>query len=549
MSAARALRQLEALRLEFGAGAAARKLTVLALLAPLRFSRADQLLRYHEALCFMAAYPDNPRLLGAVRRALAEFPRRTDLARLKDALASSGIAGTPTHYNFFWMMSRWLAGRFPHRLVLDWEVKESAPRLAAALPVLLPWLKAEAVKRSSLDLRVLIERLRGGQTDAAFLLRAIAALPGDDFTREHFHDAIDSAYTLGAAPGFPSRTLARHTNAPLVFRKSAPPAGRPDLPRELQKAPHGVRPVQGAEARAVLDLAREAMLTRARDLAAFSWGDERDVTMVDDGDGLAFALIGSIPERRLPLPAVHGWIILRNRVPVGYVQTDTLLGGSELSFNIFSTFRGAEAGYLFARVMAVARHVLGARSFSLEPYQLGEGNDEGIASGAWWFYYKFGFRPIAEGPQRVLAAELARMRRRPEHRSGEATLRSLAAGHMVLEPEPGVRAWLPLMPALGLSPALAIDAAAAGRALLLLEARGEGRWPQAERMAVERLAPVICAMPQIARWRPAEKQGALAVLRAKGGRREIDFVRGLDAHPKLSDALKRLLVRAAKAKA
>lgn len=60
--------------------------------------------------------------------------------------------------------------------MLDWEGAESAPRLAVALLVLLSRLQAEAVKRSSLDLRVLICRLRGDQTDAAFLRRAIAAL-------------------------------------------------------------------------------------------------------------------------------------------------------------------------------------------------------------------------------------------------------------------------------------------------------------------------------------------------------------------------------------
>jgi hypothetical protein len=30
-------------------------------------------------------------------------------------------------------------------------------------------------------------------------------------------------------------------------------------------------------------------------------------------------------------------------------------------------------------------------SFTINPYQLGDGNDEALASGAWWFYYKFGF--------------------------------------------------------------------------------------------------------------------------------------------------------------
>ena len=91
--------------------------------------------------------------------------------------------------------------------------------------------------------------------------------------------------------------------------------------------------------------------------------------------------------------------MLRNRVPVGYVQTDSLLAGTEVAFNVFPTFRGVEAGHLFSRVLATARHVLGARAFSIEPYQLGVGNDEAIESGAWWFYYMLGFRPSEAEPQ------------------------------------------------------------------------------------------------------------------------------------------------------
>ena len=38
-----------------------------------------------------------------------------------------------------------------------------------------------------------------------------------------------------------------------------------------------------------------------------------------------------------------------------------------LSFNIFASFRGAETSWTFARTLAMLRHVLGARRFSLAP--------------------------------------------------------------------------------------------------------------------------------------------------------------------------------------
>ncbi len=175
------------------------------------------------------------------------------------------------------------------------------------------------------------------------------------------------------------------------------------------------------------------MVTRSRDLDAFAYGNARDVRLVDDGGGLAFALIGVIPERRQLIPATCGYLILHNGVPIGYGEAFVIGRAATMTFNIFESFRGGEAAYTFARTLAMVRQVFGAESFSLDPYQLGQGNDEAIASGAWWFYYKLGFRPLGAGARRLLRAELARMRADPAHRSSAATLRALAESHMLFD--------------------------------------------------------------------------------------------------------------------
>ena len=55
------------------------------------------------------------------------------------------------------------------------------------------------------------------------------------------------------------------------------------------------------------------------------------------------------------------------------------------------------------------------------------------------------------------------------------------------------------------------------------------------------LAPLIAALQGIESWTPAQKKSAITVLRAKGAEHERDFVRHLNAHPKLSAAIKALL--------
>ena len=323
---------------------------------------------------------------------------------------------------------------------------------------------------------------------------------------------------------------------------------RPDLRAQIQQAPYAVHAVPARAGARLVELARGAMITRQRDLDAFAYGDARDVRLVDDGDGLAFVLVGMLPERRTLLPAVYGLLTLQNGVPIGYSQVDVLGASAAISFNTFPTFRGGESAHTFARLLAVVRHVLGATSFSIEPYQLGQGNDEGIETGAWWFYYKLGFRPRRTSVRRILRTELARMKTNPRHRSSPTTLRKLAAGHLFFELDPAHPHGLPPVATLGARVAALLAKAPAGnradaldaasRALLhvtgLRSLRG---FTRDERRAWRRWSPLVLALPGRTRWSAAQRRAIARVLRAKGGRRESDFAALFAAHPRLARAL------------
>src|SRR5258705_4101570 len=110
------LAALEQSRLEFGAAAAQRKLALLKQLAHTRLGSARAVMRLHEALCFIRAYPDNAAVLAQVQAMLAAFDRRSDLRAHRLALADSGIAGTATHYRFFAGQTQWLARHLPAQL-------------------------------------------------------------------------------------------------------------------------------------------------------------------------------------------------------------------------------------------------------------------------------------------------------------------------------------------------------------------------------------------------------------------------------------------------
>jgi hypothetical protein len=232
------LAALERRRLEFGSGPADAKLVLLKQLARTRLGSARAVLRLHEALCFIAAYPDNAAVLAQVQAMLAGFAGRTDLRTHRAALAGSAIAGTAIHYRFFAGQAQWLAQHWPGQLRLDRDDTDAEARIARALPPLLTPAEAQALVELKPPGYAALDRLRGSrETDAVFLLRRIAAMPGNAFTREAYSDGVDASFVLAPGPDTPSRTTARFDAAPVVFRHAPPPRVRPDLRAELVRAP------------------------------------------------------------------------------------------------------------------------------------------------------------------------------------------------------------------------------------------------------------------------------------------------------------------------
>ena len=545
---AAALRRLEAARLEFACGA--EKLRLLRGLERAHLHSARMVLRLHEQLCFMRAYPDDAELLALVEAMLERFAHRADLRRFRSALADTGIAGTAIHYRFFWPTARWLRRRWPEQLAIDWNALDDSSRLANALPLLATPLEATWLRTRLPAARDALEHLSGGpKYPARFLIDRISSLPGNDTTREYFCDALDIPYILHPGPDTPSRS-SNHVHAPVAFVRSPLSRSRPDLPRELRRPPRSVRPASRREGEHLIERAHEALVTRSRDLDAFSYGNARDVWLVDDGDGLQWALVGMVPERRLLLRAAYGFLTLRNGVPIGYGQLDVLCRTIDISFNSFETFRGSEVARVFARLLAAGRAVFGAAAFTLEPYQLGHHNREGIASGAWWFYYKLGFRPRNPEIRTLAETELLRMQGEPGHRSSSEVLKRLASDYLYFETEAVRAPYWPRLAELGARAAehlTAVGGSDRERAVRDCVARalrrlGLKKLPseRSARLAWERWAPIV-ALLRMEGWSRSERLSLARVISAKGAASDRDFLDRFDAHPRLARALRELV--------
>jgi hypothetical protein len=554
--APRALARLESLRTELNLSVEPLKWELLWHVWAGRLRDAGAVRRFHDLLCFMQAYVEGGFLFALARRMLMSFSTRyaAELTHHRVALVNSGIAGTRIRFPFYSPTGRWLAARVPDALHVDWDGFEKGAELETLLPLLAHPAEIPGLDEYAFEPREWVRRMKGPhETDAAFLARRFAQLVMDDTTRETLWDGLDLPMWLEPSPATPSRTHARIAPARVHYTTRPLARHRPVLADEIDRPPERVRVLTTREGATMIDMARAAMVTRERDLDAFAYGDPRDVRLVEYEDGLAFACIGVTPGRRLLLEAVYGYLTLKNGVPIGYVLTSALYGSSELAYNVFDTWRGVEAAHVYARVLAMTRTLFGSDTFTIVPYQLGDGNVEAIESGAWWFYHKLGFEPRDPATRALAARETRRIDKNPAHRSTAATLRRLARHPLFFQPR-GTRddvigrltlanvglaamAWLARHFGSDRGEALEACAREAGRRLRFRTWRS---WPDDERAAWVRWAPVVLALPGLERWSAGERAALARVIRLKGGRRESDFVRAFDAHAKLRLALARL---------
>jgi hypothetical protein len=457
------------------------------------------------------------------------------------------------YFRFFYFTAIWLARRWPANLKVDWPNFERADNLEELLELLVPYSETPGLDMVDYSPQRWLDELKGPkETDAGFLLRRIQALRADGFAQELIYESLDVPLRIVPGPGTPSRTRARLSGARVSYQTGPLVRARPDLRSELDRPPVAVRPVSRRRAEELIDLMREAMVTRERDLYSFSHVDPNDVRLVDCGAGLQFACFGTVPLRRLMLEALYGFITLKNGVPIGYVLASSLFGSTEVAYNVFDSFRDAEAGVVFGRVLAMVRHLFSSDAFAIDPYQLGFENEEGLASGAWWFYYKLGFRPTRPAVRELARSELRRIKRNRSYRSSLKTLNRLAAVPMFWypgQPRPDIMLRLPLgRVGLKISRYLA-GRFGADRETALNSCSREARkllgtrltdMSPGERLAWERWSPLVLILPGVRRWNAADKRALTRVIRAKGGRRESEYVKLFDAHTPLREAVVRL---------
>ena len=145
--ATKALDDLEESKRRFGEGDAKIR-RALRVLSKSKVTDADSLIRFHETLLFIRAYPPNATVTKQVERILKDFGSKVQALGEKDADLSplddpeiSGITGGSVTSNFSYAIVRWLVAKYPAQLSIDWDWFEEEDRFGATMPRFLPLLE------------------------------------------------------------------------------------------------------------------------------------------------------------------------------------------------------------------------------------------------------------------------------------------------------------------------------------------------------------------------------------------------------------------------
>src|SRR5262249_7195893 len=124
------------------------------------FSEPKALLRFHEALLFLRAFPQSASEVTAVERLLNAFHVRIEKARearwdmsVFDDFDTSGIAGTTMQDTLNFELARWLVRRIPNNVEIAWDDYEEERAMGATWPRFVPLLREDSEVEANIPWR------------------------------------------------------------------------------------------------------------------------------------------------------------------------------------------------------------------------------------------------------------------------------------------------------------------------------------------------------------------------------------------------------------
>ncbi len=421
MSFSTKLRALRAAQNRFDADARDAQRELLEAIASMPLPASAALVAYHDSLLFLAAHPGDVDLEQRVAREFGRIERfvKQPRRRIPTAWEDCGMPWVPIVVRFSHDALRWLSAHPHAKLELE-SLEPGTADLGQIFTLTLPALeRAETTAGRTGD--ELLEALKVPRKDTlAMVLRELARFDEQPLLKDHLfgqlelfvrivptHRRFSKAYNrLAVDSTWHQRDHAKRFDVGALLEVPLPP------PRKLDDA----------SLDDAINVLRNTMALTIRETDPATYIDRASLRIHDLDRGLTCATFGMTPDRQLPLESYVGFTLFKNGLPVAYGGSWVFGSRAAFGMNIFEPFRGGESGLMMAQVLRCYRQRFGVTYFQVDAHQFGLDNPDGIKSGAYWFYYRHGFRSIDARIARMAKVEKARLAAKPGLRTSEKTL-------------------------------------------------------------------------------------------------------------------------------
>jgi hypothetical protein len=560
-TAARLINKLEQARTQIGAIKERELVRLLSAAGRVTFGKdAPSLIRFHDLLLFLRAFPSGPSILRLTEKLLKTFEPRVKAVLSAGADVDDfapeevvGIAGTVVEATFSYPMVCWLVKRHAESISIQWDDYERETQRAVIWPRFFPLMEEDSLTEANVPYLAWLKAARGRQDELPWLVWQFQRLPISEKEKAALYDSLEIMVRWDMSGSRASRTLSRKPVKDFYFHREPLLQRRQiSLAEEFAKPRWPIKVLSSREAEKTLDLVKEATGVRYRELYGTANADPAWVVQANLGRSVEIYLWGLPLEKRLPLRAYLAGFTVKNGVPINYVECISLFDWTEIGFNTFPAYRDGETAWIYAQTLRLLRQLHGANVISVYPYQIGDGNEEAIASGAFWFYRKMGFRSMHPELEKLAKAEEKKVRANAKYRTSAATLRRLSKANVVYElPQAQVGAWDTFsMRNIGLAvqkrmardfdgEAEEMREAAVARLARIIEVDTDKLKEQAG-IAFADFATVLSLVPDLDRWSSEDKDTLREIVVAKGGRTEQRYQSMLQKHRRLRTTILKL---------
>lgn len=383
---------------------------------------------YHDLLLFVLAHPFDMRF---ERLAKSELKRLQGILKSEsnsETLDKSGLYRTTLSLRFSWEMTRKLLRNKDCNL--HWHsVDETAQDPGMLLKAFMPTAWKELCA-SGLNLEDLLLSLGVAPHKRLDFLVGLLDIPQIDVA---LRDAIWAGLGVYTTLEFTRVQFSRSYNqVPVKKMFYVNPLLKKFDHQQLLNTPLPAPEKLSTQQQLVYQqVIQRALVLMARETDPSTFMDLTTLRVYSLERGIQIALFGMEPERQLPYVSYVGYMLFRNGYPLAYGGSWIWGGYAKFGLNIFEPYRGGESGYILCQLLRVYKQAFNLKAIEIDAYQFGLDNPDGIRSGAYWFYYRYGFRSQLPALRRLADREKKRMQENPSYRSKESTLLQFTQSNMI----------------------------------------------------------------------------------------------------------------------